>query len=49
MLERFSDLRILYYEDTTAVADFGLRQTPVVRLMAMKHLPTGDRDSRTDR
>lgn len=36
LLERFSDFRILRYEDTTAPADFGRRETRVVRLLAMK-------------
>jgi hypothetical protein len=34
--ELFSDLRVLHYEDTIADADFGRRETPVVRLLAMK-------------
>lgn len=38
LLETFSDFRILRYEDTTAVADFGRTETPVVRLLAMKPL-----------
>ena len=36
LLERFSDFRILDYEDTTAAADFGKGETRVVRLLAMK-------------
>jgi 2-polyprenyl-3-methyl-5-hydroxy-6-metoxy-1,4-benzoquinol methylase len=36
LLQLFSDARILHYEDTVAVADFGRRETPVVRLLAMK-------------
>lgn len=36
LLELFSSFRILSYEDTTATADFGRRETRVVRLLAMK-------------
>jgi 2-polyprenyl-3-methyl-5-hydroxy-6-metoxy-1,4-benzoquinol methylase len=36
LLTLFSRLRVLRYEDTAAVGDFGLRQTRVVRLCAQK-------------
>jgi hypothetical protein len=36
LLEIFSDLRILQYEDTIDVTDFGRGETPVVRLLARK-------------
>jgi 2-polyprenyl-3-methyl-5-hydroxy-6-metoxy-1,4-benzoquinol methylase len=36
LLDRFSDFRILDYEDTSATSDFGMRETRVVRLLAMK-------------
>ena len=36
LLELFAELRVLRYEDETAVADFGRRETPVVRLFARK-------------
>jgi hypothetical protein len=36
LLELFSGLRIVRYEDTEAVADFGLDRTRVVRLAAVK-------------
>jgi 2-polyprenyl-3-methyl-5-hydroxy-6-metoxy-1,4-benzoquinol methylase len=36
LLELFSGFRILDYEDTAATSDFGMRETRVVRLFAMK-------------
>ena len=36
LLKLFDDFRILHYEDTHAVGDFGLRDTRVVRLAAEK-------------
>ncbi|UCF35750.1 MAG: class I SAM-dependent methyltransferase [Acidobacteriota bacterium] len=36
LLDLFSDFRIIQYEDTVATADFGRRETRVVRLCAMK-------------
>lgn len=36
LLDIFSDLRILHYEDTDAAADFGRRETRVVRICVMK-------------
>jgi hypothetical protein len=36
LLKIFEKLRILHYEDTTAVGDFGQQETRVVRLAAEK-------------
>jgi len=36
LLKLFPDLRIVRYEDTNAVGDFGLDETRVVRLAAVK-------------
>jgi len=36
LLQLFAGLRIVRYEDTTAVGDFGLTETRVVRLAAVK-------------
>jgi hypothetical protein len=36
LLRLFDHLRIVRYEDTEAVADFGLRTTRLVRLCAQK-------------
>jgi hypothetical protein len=36
LLQLFAPLRIVRYEDTNAVADFGLAETRVVRLAAVK-------------
>ena len=36
LLDRFSDFRILQYEDTLSTADFDRGETRVVRLLAMK-------------
>ena len=38
LLGLFHEFRILRYEDTVATADFGLRETRVVRLCAQKPL-----------
>jgi hypothetical protein len=37
LLRIFSALRIVRYEDTPAVGDFGLAETRVVRLAAIKN------------
>jgi SAM-dependent methyltransferase len=36
LLTKFSKFRILHYEDTLAIADFGLDRTQIVRLFATK-------------
>ncbi|MGH9308012.1 MAG: hypothetical protein ACRD1U_01470 [Vicinamibacterales bacterium] len=36
LLQLFPPLRVVRYEDTNAVADFGLAETRVVRLAAVK-------------
>lgn len=36
LLKLFADLRVVRYEDTTAVGDFGLNETRVVRFAAVK-------------
>ena len=36
LLKLFGDLRIIRYEDTAAVGDFGVADTRVVRLAAIK-------------
>lgn len=36
LLDLFGSFRILHYEDTTATSDFGMEETRVVRLLAMK-------------
>ena len=36
MLQLFGKLRVVRYEDTEDVADFGMRKTRVVRLCAEK-------------
>ncbi len=36
LLELFSDFRILHYEDTVGVSDFGLQTRRLVRILAMK-------------
>jgi len=36
LLQLFSNLRVVRYEDTTAIGDFGQEETRVVRLAAVK-------------
>jgi hypothetical protein len=36
LLNIFRGLRVVHYEDTTAKGDFGLEETRVVRLAAIK-------------